>query len=66
MDATVTLPTDQPIADAETIEQTCCDRKVRFLEFFWELKILLWGTAVIAVAYVVTYGLTWAKNSNLL
>jgi hypothetical protein len=31
-----------------------------FLRTHWELKILVWGLAAIAVAYVITYSATYA------
>ncbi|MBX3394984.1 MAG: hypothetical protein KF841_06415 [Phycisphaerae bacterium] len=34
--------------------------KKGFLSVHWELKILFWGLALIALAYPVTYGITYA------
>lgn len=31
-----------------------------FLSVHWEFKILFWGLALIALAYPITYGITYA------
>ncbi len=40
------------------------NKKPRFLEAFWELKILLWGLLWVALVYAVAYAVSYTGGLN--